>query len=129
VQPNAAPQLLNETGEYVWAKTARALRVWYAILWGSIGIAILALMPVGGTLVAVFSIGFLGVFVSMFGCVICAYRVQYKLKSLGFARTDPVFIVVGAVLALLPTALIAPPAVLANARKAARRAEGGENTF
>ena len=127
VQPNAAPQVFDQHGAYVWANDAQNLRTWYYSLWGSLALAVFGLVvivtaaPISDALTALFSVGFIAAFVTMFGCVICAYRVQATLKRLGLARTDPIFIVIGAVLSLLLTALIAPPAVLSNANKAARR--------
>jgi len=120
-----ATNLVNEAGEYVWAKDARKLRIWYAALWISIVVAIASTVVPDQNTSAILSVGFWSAFVTMIGCVVYSYRVQKTLKRLGYARTGAPAIAALAVLALLPTALLAPPAVLSNARNAERAAAGG----
>lgn len=121
-----APPILDEQGEYVWARDARKLSLWYRAVWISIGLAVASLvLPLGDALAGLFGIAWLAVFVTAIGAVVYTYRVQVKLKRAGFARTDPAFIIIGAVLMLLPVALVIAPAVRSNARKAARRIEQG----
>lgn len=125
VTPNTPSLLRDETGEYVWEKNARKLRIWFRICWISVVFALATVAPVGESLRALFSTGFFVAVVTAIGCIVYAYRVQTTLKRHKLARTDPAFIVIAGVLALLPTALIASPAVLSNARKAARSVEEG----
>lgn len=125
VTPNASPLVRDDTGEYLWEKDARKLRIWFRICWISLVCALATFAPLGEVLTALFSTGLYVAIVTAIGCIVYAYRVQAVLKQLDLARTTAAFIIVAGVLMLLPTALIASPAVLSNARKAARRVEEG----
>jgi lipopolysaccharide export LptBFGC system permease protein LptF len=122
--PPPTSPLFADTGEYVWERDARNLRIWFRICWISLVCAIAGLV-LPESLLALFGTGLTASVVTAIGCVVYAYRVQSTLRRHGLARTDPAFIIVAGFLALLPTALIASPAVLSNAKKAAQSVAEG----
>ena len=122
--PGAPSPLFDDKGEFVWEKDARKLRIWFNVCWISV-VCSFGVLFLGETLASLFGLGWIVAFVSAIGCAVYSYRVQKVLKQHGLAQTGAGFIAMAAVLALLPTALIAAPAVLSNAKKAARRVAEG----
>lgn len=125
--PSASHPLFDDKGEFVWENDARKLRIWFNVCWISV-VCSFAVLFLPGALASLFGLGWIVVFVSAIGSALYTYRVQKALRQHGLARTDPALIAVAAVLFLLPTVLIGAPAVLSNAKKAARRVAEGFTT-